>query len=223
MIDAIRHVDVFDPATFREKRIDVLGGGATGSRVVLELAKLGLDSIHVWDGDAIESHNIANQVFGVRHIGQPKATALAALVNEQVGHDVVIAHPSFCDGTEKFGDVVFLLIDTMKGRKAIFKGAIKLKVWTKLLIETRMGVDEGRLYSINPMMPNHISKWEETLYDDEEAAGSACGSQVTVGSTAAILAGMAVWAMISWHQGKPMPNEILVYPRHPTCNIVRNF
>ena len=71
-IDTRRHIDVFSPDLFGKRRIDVIGAGATGSRVVLALAKLGLDNIHVWDFDHVEAHNIANQVFGLADIGKLK-------------------------------------------------------------------------------------------------------------------------------------------------------
>lgn len=221
MLDITRHVDVFDPETFK-RRVDVIGCGATGSRVILELSKLGISEIHAWDGDIVEPHNLANQVFSQAHLGQPKAMAIRGLVSETIGEDVVIPHREYCDGTQQFGDVVFLLTDTMQSRKDIFTKAIKLKIRTKLLIETRMGVDEGRLYCFNPMKPSHIRGWEATLYDDDEAEVSACGGQITVGSTAAILAGMAVWAMISWYQQEDFPHETLVYLLPPTF-ISRTF
>jgi len=48
---------------FNQKRVDIIGAGATGSHVVMLLAILGFTNIHVWDFDRVEAHNLANQSF----------------------------------------------------------------------------------------------------------------------------------------------------------------
>src|SRR5215813_5940026 len=84
-VDITRHVEVFSRDAFGNKRIDVIGAGATGSRIVLSLAKLGLENIHVWDFDTVEGHNIANQAYGMGDIGKLKVDALHDLVKAQTG------------------------------------------------------------------------------------------------------------------------------------------
>jgi molybdopterin/thiamine biosynthesis adenylyltransferase len=196
-VDPLRHLSVFSPHAFGQRRVDVIGCGATGSRIVLSLAKLGVENIHVWDFDVVEEHNIPNQAFGMSDIGLNKAVALAALVKAATGTEITV-HEEKVDGTQMLGEVVFLLTDTMSSRKEIWNGALKYKLKTNLLIETRMGADNGRVYSINPNKPGHIKAWEGTLYDDNEAEVSACGASVSVGPTAETISGLAVWQMIRW-------------------------
>jgi len=196
-VDPLRHLSVFSPHAFGQRRVDVIGCGATGSRIVLSLAKLGVENIHVWDFDVVEEHNIPNQAFGMSDIGLNKAVALAALVKAATGTEITV-HEEKVDGTQMLGEVVFLLTDTISSRKEIWNGALKYKLKTNLLIETRMGADNGRVYSINPNKPGHIKAWEGTLYDDNEAEVSACGASVSVGPTAETISGLAVWQMIRW-------------------------
>jgi molybdopterin/thiamine biosynthesis adenylyltransferase len=215
VIDPLRHLSVFSPHAFGATRIDVIGAGATGSKVVLELAKLGVENIHVWDFDTVEEHNVANQAFGNGHIGLLKVEALAAMVKELTG-TVITVHAERVDGTQELGEVVFLLTDTMSSRKEIFENGIKLKLRTKLLVETRMGSDSGRVYAFNPNRPGEIRAWEKTLCGDEEAEVSACGASVSVGPTASIVAGLAAWQMVRWfaiESGKSddaLDNEIVL-------------
>ena len=197
MINPLRHYQIFQPEVFGNRRVDVIGAGATGSRVVVELVKLGVQNLHVWDFDHVESHNIANQVFGAADIGNLKAEAVAALA-QRMGSAGVTPHTVAATPDDKFGEVVFLLTDTMASRKAIFDGAIKLRIGIRRLIETRMGVDQGRVYSIDPRVPAQINGWEKTLYEDTPAVQSACGTSITVGATAEVLAGLAVWQFIRW-------------------------
>ncbi len=225
-VDITRHVGVFARDAFGKKRIDVIGVGATGSRIVLSLAKLGLENIHVWDFDSVESHNIANQAFNQSHIGMLKVDALAAIVKEATGLKLT-THNERVDGSQQLGDVVFLLTDTMSSRKEIWNKGLRYKIRTKLMIETRMGADTGRCYSINPVKPAHVRGWEQTLSDNVTAEVSACGTAITVGPTAEFLSGLAVWQFIRWQaveSGKEdtLDNEIM-FGLRPLYTITRTF
>ena len=201
MLDTIRHLEVFSPDTFGDQHVDVIGVGATGSRIALGLAKLGISQIHVWDYDRVEAHNVPNQVFGNNDIGLLKVEALQRVVMEQTGTMVTI-HPERVDGTQRLGNIVFLLTDTMASRQEIWKAGLRYKPHVKFVIETRMGKNSGRLYAFNPSSPSHVRGWEETLYSDDVAEVSVCGTSITVGSTAEVVSGLAVWQLIRWHQGQ---------------------
>lgn len=226
-IDTTRHLDVFSPRVFGDRRIDVIGAGATGSRIVVSLAKLGIDNIHVWDFDVVESHNIANQSYALGDIGRPKVEALRDLVKAQTGLEISI-HNERVDGKQVLGHVVFLLVDTMASRKEIFEKALCYKPRTKLMIETRMGADEGRVYTINPSKPAQIKGWQGTLYGDEAAPVSACGASITVGPTAEFISGLAVWQFIRWaaidagHQDA-LEHEILFVLRPSMTTMASKF
>ncbi len=233
-IDPLRHLSVFSPHAFGQRRVDVIGCGATGSRIVLSLAKLGVENIHVWDFDVVEEHNIPNQAFWqemhvVHDSAKPKlakVSAMAEIVEIATGTKITV-HQEKVDGTQSLGEVVFLLTDTMFSRKEIWEGALKFKLRTELLIETRMGADSGRVYSLDPNKLGQIKAYEETLCSDEEAEVSACGASVSVGSTAEVISGLAVWQMIRWfsiEQGgdDELDNEI-IFGLRPMLTISRKF
>lgn len=226
MIDPQRHLSVFSPEKFGSVRVDVIGAGATGSRMALSLAKLGIVNIHVWDGDVVEGHNIANQSYDIAHIGQMKVDALAEVISDVTGINIT-GHREYVDGSQSLGEVVFLVTDTMASRREIWENGIKLHLRTKLMIETRMGVDNGRIYTINPSKVSHIKEWESTLYEDDEAEVSACGASVSVGPTAETISGLAVWQFIRWFgiqngEDDELENEI-IFSIRPTGFITRRF
>lgn len=226
MIDPLRHLTVFSPHAFGQRRVDIIGAGATGSRVALSLAKLGVENIHVWDFDKVEEHNVANQVFGNGDIDLLKTEALARLVKDQTGADLTV-HAERATASAELGEIVFLLTDTMSSRREIWDGALKLKFRTKLLIETRMGADNGRVYALNPNSPRHIRGWEETLYSDDEAEVSACGASISIGPTAEIISGLAVWQMIRWFGIERGEEDVLdnetIFSLRPMLTISRQF
>lgn len=196
-LNTVRHEEVFSPTAFGNKRVDVIGAGATGSRIALSLAKLGVSNLHVWDFDTVESHNITNQAFRLTDIGKPKVEALAEIVKEATGLEIV-QHPEKVDGTQKLAEVVFVLTDTMASRKEIFEKGLKLKPWTKIFFETRMGIADGRIYSVNPLKPTEYKAYADTLYEDEVSEESACGGKISVGPTAEAVSAAAVWQFILW-------------------------
>jgi molybdopterin/thiamine biosynthesis adenylyltransferase len=225
-IDTRRHIDVFSNVAFGQRRVDVIGAGATGSRIVLSLAKLGIENIHVWDYDVVAPENLANQAYGQTDIGRLKVEALRDLVEQQTGLTINI-HNEEVDGSQTLGDVIFLLTDTMSSRKEIWQKGIRYKMRTKLLVETRMGAEQGRCYAVNPTKPAEVKGWEATLYDDQVADVSACGASITVGPTAEYLSGLAVWQLIRWfaiEQGKEdkLDHEI-IFNLRPFYHMTRNF
>jgi len=212
-IEALRHLEVFSPTEFGERRIDVVGLGATGSRIMMSLAKLGLVNLHGWDHDTVEEHNIANQIYGLGDVGKLKVDAAFEHIKGETATEI-IKHAEEVNGSQGLGEIVFLLTDTMASRKAIWDNALKFKLHVKLVIETRMDADNGRVYTINPSQLEHVKQYEETLYTDEVAATSACGAATTVGPTAELISGFAVWQMIRWfniQQGKgdALDNEFI--------------
>lgn len=226
-VDPLRHLSVFSPTAFGNRRVDVIGAGATGSRMVLSLAKLGVENLHVWDFDKVAAHNVANQAFGNGDVGRLKVDALAELVKNQTGADIVI-HPEKVDGTQVLGSVVFLLTDTMASRKEIWEKGLRYKLPVSLVVETRMGADSMRVYTVNPNDPSHIRNWEATLCSDDVAEVSVCGASITVGPTAEMLSGLAVWQFIRWFsifQGKQddaLDHEIIMSLR-PNVLLLRKF
>jgi hypothetical protein len=212
MIDPIRHISVFHPDRFKGL-VDVIGCGATGSRMVMGLAKLGVERLRVWDFDKVEEHNIANQLYGNQHIGQFKVDALKEIVESYTGTKIEAKNQKV--ETEELADVVFLLTDTMASRKEIWDSSIRYKIRTKVMIETRMGTDCGRIYTVNPTDSEHVEKWEGTLCDDAEAETSACGAQVTVGQTAEVISGLAIWQFIMWYNYEvnltDFPNNEMIF------------
>lgn len=206
-IDIIRHITTFNPHEFGERRVDVIGCGATGSRIAMELAKLGIQNLHIWDFDSIESHNPANQLFYNEDIGKLKVDAIADHIFRATG-TMPFIHNERVDGSQELGEIVFLLTDTMSSRKEIWDETIANNPMVELMIETRMGADMGKIYTINPNNFDHIKLWEGTLCDDAVAAASVCGGKISVGPTAKIIAGSAVWQLINWFDHIKQPDEL---------------
>lgn len=206
-LDLRRHQELFDAYTF-DTPIHILGGGATGSWLALQLAKLGIVNITVWDFDIVEEHNVPNQLFGIQHVGTLKVEALQQIIKEYTNTEIKIKNERVTN--QRLQGIVFCMVDSMSGRKEIFDNCIKMKSAVKLFIEPRLGLNEGRIYNVIPTDLNHIKRYEDCWYSDEEAEVSACGTSQTVVTTAMSVASWCARQLINYHASVELDNEILI-------------
>lgn len=141
-------------------------------------------------------------------MGEYKVDALRRIVKDFTGVEIKTHNKEV--KSESFTGVVFMMIDTMSGRKEIYESSIKFKPGVNLLIEPRMGLHMGRIYNVLPMKMNVLKKYEETLYDDSVAEVSSCGNSMTVISSAMAITGWCVRQMINFHTEYEIDSEILI-------------
>jgi len=220
MIDVTRHRDVFDPLKWGMKRVDVIGLGATGSKVALSLAKLGVQNIHGWDHDVVEDHNLANQAYDQRHVGVTKTTALANVI-ERASSTLLAKHGEWTPDTRSWGQVVFCMVDSMTVRKQIFEKA-RINPFVQLVIDSRMGADMGYLHTYSPQDPVSLERYGASLFSDDDAITevSACGTAITVGPTGDIISGLAVWQFLRHVNGQKTHGELAIGAREPSLTDV---
>ena len=206
--DYSRQINILNPEEFN-KRINIIGIGATGSWMSLALAKMGLSNLHLYDFDTVGEHNLPNQMFGIRDINRNKALSMRNIIKMLTGF-IIKAKDEKIEGDTPLQGIVFMLTDTMKSRKDIYYKAIKNNPKVELLIETRMDLRGGRIYVIDPSNREHIKKYEETLYGDDEAEVSACGVSQTVLPTALGITSHAIWKLLDYINGELVYNETIL-------------
>lgn len=229
MNDLSRHSSLFRPEMLKNVPVHVIGCGATGSNIAMQLTKLGVPEIHIYDMDKIEEHNVANQIYRVEQVGEHKVLALSEILrqhkpyeNTSIAEHCIKVDSDYIAKNELNG-VVFVATDTMKSRKEIYEaggyGNTNILRW----IEPRLDLSFIRLYSIRPADYKQHKMYLETLYaDDEVVTLSSCGTTQTAFPTASFLASMCVWEMLNaLNAGNPY-NEIMIDLANWT-SIKRNF
>ena len=223
MINTARHREVFNPLMHKHP-IHIIGAGATGSRLFASLVELGFEDITVYDDDKVENHNLANQLFIMDDIDKLKVEGLDRWVHQKLGeglkHGLYIPerlpHAEYdLEGT------VFLLTDTMSSRREIYDHCLKDNILVERVIETRMASSFGNIYSFDPAKTG--DQWLNTLISDDEAEVSSCGSSISVGATASIIANQAVWQfMLSLTDPEGADDIVDVYLQ-PFCMSTRSW
>lgn len=209
-VEPLRHLEVFSPTQFGNQRVDVVGAGATGSAVTLELAKLGITNLHVWDFDKVEDHNLANQLYGPEDIGYSKVDSLWNLVKDQADTEITLYEQELKGDYHKLGEYVFVLTDTMESRKSIIESACFFSPRTRAVIETRMAASFGYLYCFDPKDKFQLDAWQQNWYGDDQAETSACGASTTVGATARLISSIAIWQFLRKVETPSLNEELLV-------------
>jgi molybdopterin/thiamine biosynthesis adenylyltransferase len=206
-----RHQSIFDPAQYPES-INIIGCGATGSRVFMALVELGCMNINCYDFDHVEDHNLANQAFLASHILVPKVDACRNMYRLKTGRSapetmtfnnarVPVKDAGIMSG------IVFLLTDTMASRREIYEEVIKDNPLIPFVIETRMASTHGNVNVFDPNDPKQAKKWVDSLIDDGEAELSPCGQPISVGTTASIIANLAVMQYMWWSSNPEAANQ----------------
>lgn len=242
-IDYLRQLDLLDPRQIGNRSVTLIGAGATGSHIAWYLAQLGwgdtnqgAGTLKVFDHDKVESHNLANQIYEPEHIGMPKVEALKKMIIRKFGFEI-LAKPELVSSqrADVSATYVFLLTDTMSSREEIFEKCLRFSFSTDLVIETRMGLRDGRIYAFNPNDPTHVDEWKKTLYKDDEAQVSRCGASASIISTVTFLSSLAVGRLVQHfncnygndtlrNEGSPMKmwNE-LHFSLYPESMMLRQF
>jgi molybdopterin/thiamine biosynthesis adenylyltransferase len=209
MIDISRHRPIINPLAF-DKPIHLIGVGATGSWIASILAKMGFSDIHLYDFDAVEEHNLANQNYTMEDLGKLKIEATRdkmVLANPEIS---VSTYEERVDANFEFDGVVFLLVDTMAARHEIYDNCIRNRINVDLLIETRMSSDQGNVYTIDPKNYTLATNYRNTMnYGDDVAEVSVCGTSISVLPTALSVASQAIWQLIKWINNEDYDNEII--------------
>lgn len=217
MNDISKHQEIFRQDMLKNIPVHIIGCGATGSNIALQLVKLGVPDIHLYDMDTIEEHNIANQIYRTEQVGEYKTAALKSILDahKPVENISITEHRLRVDKAyiEENGlnGIVFVATDTMESRKEIYEaggmGNPNIVRW----IEMRLDLAFVRLYSIRPATYQEHKGYMNTLYSsDEVAVMSACGISQTAFPTASFLASMSVWEMLNTLNGEPPYNEIII-------------
>lgn len=242
-IDHLRQLDLLDPRQIGSRSVSLVGAGATGSHIAWYLAQLGWGDknqnhgiLKVFDDDVVEDHNLANQIYWPGHVGKFKVDALKDMVIKKFGFEIETYAEKVTDQRSAVAaKYVFLLTDTMSSREEIFEKCLKFQFATDLVIETRMGLRDGRVYAFNPNDTTQVSEWKKTLYKDDEASASLCGASASIISTVAFLSSLAVCRLVQHfncnygndtlrNEGDPMKmwNEVH-FSLYPESMMLRRF
>ena len=190
-----KSIEFFNPKQVQEP-IHIIGCGAIGSTIAENLARLGINTMHLWDFDIVEAHNIANQMFYADQIKKPKTVALAEILTAINPEIKLILHEAWQPEEMMLTGFVFMCVDKISVRKQILEN-IQFNDKIIAIFDSRMRLTDAQHYASSWQTPSQKEFLIKTMdFTDEEAAEqtpvSACGTTLSVNYTVRVIAALAV-------------------------------
>lgn len=174
------------PTDVLSEKITIIGAGAIGSFVALQLAKMGIADLTVYDADHVSDENMSNQFYRFKDIGKPKVEALKEIIKDFTDTDIEIVNARYVEG--ELSGIVISAVDSMEVRKLISENC---NFKTKLLIDPRMGAESAMLFGARPTIDKEMDTYKKSLYSDADAVQERCTAKATI-YTVNLLSGLVV-------------------------------
>lgn len=188
-MDLTKHEDWFNPVEIKNT-IHVIGQGALGSWMSEGLVRMGFTNIQIYDEDIVNPHNISNQNFENRDIGEDKTKMMERRLKAINPRVKVTVNGKYIFDPEKnnyLSGYVFLCLDNIDTRRMIVENNPYVMFWTDI----RIGLEEGQVYSATLEERETLLASMQWKQDDPERKVqlSACGRELGILPT--------IWTVVS--------------------------
>lgn len=180
----------------------VIGVGAVGRQVALQLAAIGAPRIQLIDFDEVDQTNVTTQGYFAGEVGTPKVDAVTDTI---MGLDDSIRVETIQDryrSKHEIGQIVFCCVDSISARAAIWRSASqRCQFWCdgRMLSETIRVLVAG-----DTETREHYSK---TLFPQAEAEQGRCTARSTI-YAANIASGLMLHQFTRWPRGLPTDRDV---------------
>jgi sulfur carrier protein ThiS adenylyltransferase len=192
----------------------VIGVGAVGRQVALQLSAIGVSHLTLIDHDVVGVENLAPQAYWPQDIGHLKVLATAALcrqihpegrvetVAERFRRSMVRSLAALADANTHL--VVFACVDSIATRGLIWQA---VKNTAGFVVDGRMNAEVIRVLAV--AQPASEAYYPTTLFAPEEAVVGSCTARSTV-YTASIAAGLMLGQFTKWLRGLPVERDLML-------------
>ena len=199
----LRQRDLVPPEALARSDCTVIGVGAIGRQVALQLAAMGVPRLQLIDYDSVETVNLAPQGYLQDDLDRPKVQATADLCQQiNPGLEVVEVHDRYRRSQQEVGNTVFCCVDSIETRRLIWQ-SVKDKI--QFFCDGRMSGEVIRVLTIAGEMGRE--HYPTTLFNPGEAYRGACTSRSTI-YTANIAAGLMVQQFTRWLRRLPTDTDL---------------
>jgi sulfur carrier protein ThiS adenylyltransferase len=197
-----RQADLVPQTRLQELLVTVIGVGAIGRQVALQLAAIGARRLQLIDFDHVEATNVTTQGYRAADIGRSKVSATAADVRQI---DAVVEIEGVEDRfrpKQQIGEALFCCVDSISARSAIWKAvAPACRFWC----DGRMLAEVMRVLTVT--VSSDRDHYATTQFDQTEAEPGRCTARSTI-YTANIAAGLMLHQFARWLRGQPTDRDL---------------
>lgn len=171
----IRQADIVPRDRINECQATVIGVGAIGRQVALQLTAIGVPHLHLIDFDHVEIHNLPTQGYFVKDLNRPKIDATCELCREMNDDLTVEVILDRFKRTTPVGNCIFCCVDSISTRKHIWE-AVKDKV--NYFCDGRMSAEVFRI--VTACDEKSRLYYPQTLFAQEQAQAGPCTAKSTI-------------------------------------------
>ena len=181
----------------------MIGVGAIGRQVALQLAAIGVRRLQLIDFDTVDQSNVTTQGYPAADVGRLKVSALAdavAAIDPEI--DVRRIEDRFRPNQE-IGEAVFCCVDSIAAREAIWRTVSRTcRFW----VDGRMLGEVLRILTVSS--PAERDRYKATLFAPSEAQTGRCTSRSTI-YAANIAAGLMIHQFARWLRNQPTDADLM--------------
>ena len=197
-----RQKDIVPPESIVACKATVIGVGAIGRQVALQLAAMGVPWLQLLDFDVVETSNLASQGYLEQDLGKLKVEATAALCKRiNAGTEIVVVAERFRRSME-IGNAVFCCVDCIEVRRLIWE-AVGHQVG--FYCDGRMSAEVLRVLTACDVESR--GHYPTTLFRTEEAFVGPCTAKTTI-YCANVAAGLMVAQFAKYLRQLPVETDI---------------
>lgn len=170
-----RQIDIVPRERIMDCEVTVIGVGAIGRQVAIQLTAIGVPVLQLVDFDHVEISNLASQGYLQKDLKRPKVDVTAEFCRE-MNHDlnVEVIFERFKRSTP-VGNCVFVCVDSIAIRKLIWD-AVKDKV--AFYCDGRMSAEVLRVITVCDEKGRGY--YPQTLFTAEQAQAGPCTAKTTI-------------------------------------------
>lgn len=185
-----------------ETAVTIIGVGAIGRQVALQLASLGVPRIELIDFDTVDAVNITTQGYRPADLVRYKVDALAdelLQIEPELECSVV---PDRHRARYKLAPVVFCCVDSIQARTAIWRSAGKK---SDCFLDGRMLGETVRILTASDTSSR--AHYAESLFPQQEAQQGTCTRRGAI-YTAHLASALLVHQLVRWLRGQPLDCDL---------------
>ncbi len=211
----LRQQDIVPPDRLARCHATVVGVGAIGRQVAIQLTAMGIAWLKLIDPDTVEPVNLAPQGYWENDVDQPKVHATGNICHEinpqlELYAEVARFRRSLLSehntqGSEEasgYQKVFFCCVDSIETRRLIWQS---IKDQVDLFCDGRMTAEVVRVLTVADIASRE--HYPSTLFGADEAYAGSCTAKSTI-FTANIAAGLMLEQFSRWLRQLPVDPDI---------------
>ena len=169
----------------QKQRVILAGLGGIGSWTAIQLGRMGLTNLVLYDSDIVEEANMSGQLYSRNDVGKKKVNALTDLLQKYTSTASIYALDERFTEYSDAGDIMICGFDNMEARQIFFNKwleqvASKTHKEECLFIDGRLSMNDLQVICITGDNEYGINEYQNKyLFTDAEADATICSMKQT--------------------------------------------